>query len=136
MTRESLVAATIAETDAGHIIKDKNAKVFSFKEYILSTLCLLQKHTPGGGPSAGLSTSGRCVRFIVRDAGGKYCWDASVLHGPPGVAESTTPGNMDVKKSFQLVILILSFPTRKDFTCSISFEIVVTYDQHLLCCSL
>jgi len=51
-----------------------------------------QQNKPGGGPTAGMTTSDRCVRFIVRDVGGKYCWDSSVLHGPPDVAEMTSPG--------------------------------------------
>ncbi|XP_076803617.1 ral GTPase-activating protein subunit alpha-1-like isoform X2 [Clavelina lepadiformis] len=46
---------------------------------------------PGGGPTAGMSTSNRCVRFIVRDAGGKYCWDSSVLYGPPDIKDATLP---------------------------------------------
>nr|CAB3265418.1 ral GTPase-activating protein subunit alpha-1 [Phallusia mammillata] len=50
-----------------------------------------ESSAPCGDPTAGMSSSNRCVRFIVRDAGGKYCWDSSVLYGPPDVANITRP---------------------------------------------
>uniref|UniRef100_A0A8C7TWP3 Ral GTPase activating protein catalytic subunit alpha 1 n=1 Tax=Oncorhynchus mykiss TaxID=8022 RepID=A0A8C7TWP3_ONCMY len=38
---------------------------------------------PGGGMSAGLTTTSACVRVIVRDISGKHSWDSAVLYGPP-----------------------------------------------------
>ncbi|XP_073784320.1 ral GTPase-activating protein subunit alpha-1 isoform X1 [Danio rerio] len=38
---------------------------------------------PGGGMSAGLTTTNACVRVIVRDISGKHSWDSAVLYGPP-----------------------------------------------------
>ena len=38
---------------------------------------------PGGGATAGLVTSKSQVRVIVRDLGGKFSWDCSILYGPP-----------------------------------------------------
>ncbi|XP_042904592.1 ral GTPase-activating protein subunit alpha-1 [Parasteatoda tepidariorum] len=38
---------------------------------------------PGGGATAGLTTSKSQVRIIVRDLGGKFSWDSSILYGPP-----------------------------------------------------
>ncbi|XP_042565713.1 ral GTPase-activating protein subunit alpha-1 isoform X2 [Clupea harengus] len=38
---------------------------------------------PGGGMSAGLTTTSACVRVIVRDIAGKHSWDSAVLYGPP-----------------------------------------------------
>ncbi|XP_062324670.1 ral GTPase-activating protein subunit alpha-1 isoform X2 [Osmerus eperlanus] len=38
---------------------------------------------PGGGMSAGLTTTPACVRLIVRDISGKHSWDSAVLYGPP-----------------------------------------------------
>uniref|UniRef100_A0A4W5JA78 Ral GTPase activating protein catalytic subunit alpha 1 n=1 Tax=Hucho hucho TaxID=62062 RepID=A0A4W5JA78_9TELE len=36
---------------------------------------------PGGGMSAGLTTTSACVRVIVRDISGKHSWDSAVLYG-------------------------------------------------------
>ncbi|XP_048046830.1 ral GTPase-activating protein subunit alpha-1 isoform X9 [Megalobrama amblycephala] len=38
---------------------------------------------PGGGMSAGLTTTSACVRVIVRDISGKHSWDSAVLYCPP-----------------------------------------------------
>ncbi|XP_031643843.1 ral GTPase-activating protein subunit alpha-1 isoform X4 [Oncorhynchus kisutch] len=38
---------------------------------------------PGGGMSAGLTTTSACVRVIIRDISGKHSWDSAVLYGPP-----------------------------------------------------
>uniref|UniRef100_A0A673ILI6 Ral GTPase-activating protein subunit alpha-1-like n=1 Tax=Sinocyclocheilus rhinocerous TaxID=307959 RepID=A0A673ILI6_9TELE len=38
---------------------------------------------PGGGMSAGLTTTSACVRVIVRDISGKHSWDLAILYGPP-----------------------------------------------------
>ncbi|XP_059374589.1 ral GTPase-activating protein subunit alpha-1-like isoform X1 [Carassius carassius] len=38
---------------------------------------------PGGGMSAGLTTTSACVRVIVRDISGKHSWDSAILYGPP-----------------------------------------------------
>uniref|UniRef100_A0A672SS10 Ral GTPase activating protein catalytic subunit alpha 1 n=1 Tax=Sinocyclocheilus grahami TaxID=75366 RepID=A0A672SS10_SINGR len=38
---------------------------------------------PGGGMSAGLTTTSACVRVIVRDISGKHSWDSAVLYSPP-----------------------------------------------------
>ncbi|KAG8192293.1 hypothetical protein JTE90_002117 [Oedothorax gibbosus] len=38
---------------------------------------------PGGGATAGLTTSKSQVRIIIRDSGGKFSWDSSILYGPP-----------------------------------------------------
>ena len=51
-----------------------------------------------------MTTPKRCVRFIVRDAGGKYCWDSSILHGPPNVTDLNAPG----PHALQLVLDILA----------------------------
>uniref|UniRef100_A0A8C8EQ95 Rap-GAP domain-containing protein n=1 Tax=Oncorhynchus tshawytscha TaxID=74940 RepID=A0A8C8EQ95_ONCTS len=42
---------------------------------------------PGGGMSAGLTTTSACVRVIVRDISGKHSWDSAVLYGPPHCGE-------------------------------------------------
>ncbi|XP_067336810.1 ral GTPase-activating protein subunit alpha-1 isoform X10 [Channa argus] len=38
---------------------------------------------PGGGMTAGLSSTPTCVRVIIRDVAGKHSWDSAVLYGPP-----------------------------------------------------
>ncbi|XP_028857051.1 ral GTPase-activating protein subunit alpha-1 isoform X8 [Denticeps clupeoides] len=43
---------------------------------------------PGGGMSAGLTTTSACVRVIVRDISGKHSWDSAVLYGPPHSCQS------------------------------------------------
>ncbi|XP_053376419.1 ral GTPase-activating protein subunit alpha-2-like isoform X3 [Mercenaria mercenaria] len=38
---------------------------------------------PGGGVTAGLTTAHTVCRVVLRDLTGKYCWESSVLYGPP-----------------------------------------------------
>lgn len=46
--------------------------------------CLwLQVDVPGGGVTAGLTTAKTVARVILRDLSGKFCWENSVLYGPP-----------------------------------------------------
>lgn len=53
-----------------------NCSIISFVE--IPTL-----EMPGGGAAAGLATSQSQVRAIIRDLGGKFSWDCSILYGPP-----------------------------------------------------
>ncbi|XP_045065044.1 ral GTPase-activating protein subunit alpha-1-like [Coregonus clupeaformis] len=46
---------------------------------------------PGGGMSAGLTTTSACVRVIVRDISGKHSWDSAVLYGPPHCGAPNQP---------------------------------------------
>ncbi|XP_051501988.1 ral GTPase-activating protein subunit alpha-1-like isoform X3 [Myxocyprinus asiaticus] len=46
---------------------------------------------PGGGMSAGLTTTSACVRVIVRDISGKHSWDSAVLYGPPHCITPSQP---------------------------------------------
>ncbi|XP_057199040.1 ral GTPase-activating protein subunit alpha-1 isoform X8 [Triplophysa rosa] len=46
---------------------------------------------PGGGMSAGLTTTNACVRVIVRDISGKHSWDSAVLYGPPQCISPSQP---------------------------------------------
>ncbi|XP_037086533.1 ral GTPase-activating protein subunit alpha-1-like [Pollicipes pollicipes] len=48
---------------------------------LLSLVELPSLEVPGGGVTAGLRTAHSQVRVILRDLGGKFCWDASVLYG-------------------------------------------------------
>ncbi|KAL4238881.1 Ral GTPase-activating protein subunit alpha-2 [Mactra antiquata] len=38
---------------------------------------------PAGGVTAGLTTAHTVCRVVMRDLTGKYCWESSVLYGPP-----------------------------------------------------
>jgi len=42
-------------------------------------------------PDDATSSADRCVRFIIRDGGGKYSWDASLIYGPRDVQTRTAP---------------------------------------------
>jgi hypothetical protein len=44
---------------------------------------LFQTGQPGGGVTAGLTTAHTVCRVVLRDLTGKYCWESSVLYGPP-----------------------------------------------------
>ncbi|ELU01115.1 hypothetical protein CAPTEDRAFT_167900, partial [Capitella teleta] len=46
---------------------------------------------PGGGVTAGLTTGRTITRIIVRDPAGKFCWDNSVLYGPPKCRAGSFP---------------------------------------------
>uniref|UniRef100_A0A674AR08 Ral GTPase activating protein catalytic subunit alpha 1 n=1 Tax=Salmo trutta TaxID=8032 RepID=A0A674AR08_SALTR len=53
---------------------------------------------PGGGMSAGLTTTSACVRVIVRDISGKHSWDSAVLYGPPHCAAPNQPLHLYSKR--------------------------------------
>uniref|UniRef100_H2Z705 Rap-GAP domain-containing protein n=1 Tax=Ciona savignyi TaxID=51511 RepID=H2Z705_CIOSA len=46
---------------------------------------------PGGGAADDMLSSNRCVRFIMRDGGGKYCWDWSLLYSPSAAQDANKP---------------------------------------------
>ncbi|XP_030626433.1 ral GTPase-activating protein subunit alpha-1 [Chanos chanos] len=46
---------------------------------------------PGGGMSAGLTTTSACVRVIIRDISGKHSWDSAILYGPPHCGTPSQP---------------------------------------------
>ena len=55
-------------------------------------LCVCeQTDMPGGGVTAGLTTGQTLTRIIVRDPVGKFCWDNSVLYGPPKCRAGSYP---------------------------------------------
>ncbi|KAK6182371.1 hypothetical protein SNE40_010078 [Patella caerulea] len=57
--------------------------------FVLNRRCLVSfvelpaKEAPGGGVTAGLTTAKTVCRVIVRDVGGNFCWESSVLYSPP-----------------------------------------------------
>uniref|UniRef100_A0A4W5JSI5 Ral GTPase activating protein catalytic subunit alpha 1 n=1 Tax=Hucho hucho TaxID=62062 RepID=A0A4W5JSI5_9TELE len=53
---------------------------------------------PGGGMSAGLTTTSACVRVIVRDISGKHSWDSAVLYGPPHCSAPNQPLHLYSKR--------------------------------------
>ncbi|XP_036398951.1 ral GTPase-activating protein subunit alpha-1 isoform X4 [Megalops cyprinoides] len=59
---------------------------------LLSSLQIrAEDNVPGGGMSAGLTTTSTSVRVIVRDISGKYSWDSAVLYGPPHCGQPSPP---------------------------------------------
>ncbi|GIY68478.1 hypothetical protein CDAR_112172 [Caerostris darwini] len=63
---------------------------------------------PGGGATAGLTTSKSQVRIIIRDLGGKFSWDCSILYGPPDLYFSSpdmdpfsAPPSLDISQTLQ-----------------------------------
>ncbi|XP_078672855.1 ral GTPase-activating protein subunit alpha-1-like isoform X7 [Branchiostoma floridae x Branchiostoma belcheri] len=50
---------------------------------IISVVEIPAEDLPGGGATGGLTTGKMQARMIVRDIGGKYAWDCSILWGPP-----------------------------------------------------
>eukprot|EP00058_Branchiostoma_floridae_P024682 XP_002610172.1 hypothetical protein BRAFLDRAFT_121545 [Branchiostoma floridae] len=50
---------------------------------IISVVEIPAEDLPGGGATGGLTTGKTQARMIVRDIGGKYAWDCSILWGPP-----------------------------------------------------
>ncbi|KAJ8290298.1 hypothetical protein GJAV_G00011080 [Gymnothorax javanicus] len=59
---------------------------------LLSSLQIrAEDNVPGGGMSAGLTTTSAGVRIIVRDISGKYSWDSAILYGPPHCAQPARP---------------------------------------------
>ncbi|KAI5706364.1 hypothetical protein M8J75_007340 [Diaphorina citri] len=57
--------------------------------FVLGSSCLMSLielpalEVPGGGITAGLITAPSQVRVLLRDLGGKSCWDASILYCSP-----------------------------------------------------
>nr|XP_015205814.1 PREDICTED: ral GTPase-activating protein subunit alpha-1 isoform X2 [Lepisosteus oculatus] len=59
---------------------------------LLSSLQIrAEDNIPGGGMSAGLTTTSSTVRIIVRDISGKYSWDSAILYGPPHCSQPSQP---------------------------------------------
>ena len=52
---------------------------------ITSLIELPSLNLPGGGVTAGLSTSDKQVRVLLRDLSGKTSWDASILYRTPNL---------------------------------------------------
>lgn len=50
---------------------------------LMSLIELPALQVPGGGITAGLITASSQVRVLLRDIGGKSCWDASILYCSP-----------------------------------------------------
>lgn len=83
--------------------------MFAIQLFVMSTRLLVSLvelpalEAPGGGVTAGLCTAPSQVRVILRDLGGKACWDASVLYcspedQPPSTQQHTQPGKNAVRR--------------------------------------
>ena len=57
---------------------------------IRDVLCS-QTDLPGGGVTAGLTTARSVTRLVIRDVTGRYCWDNSLLYGPPDCRAGSFP---------------------------------------------
>ncbi|KAI1895342.1 hypothetical protein AGOR_G00105310 [Albula goreensis] len=69
---------------------------------LLSSLQIrAEDNVPGGGMSAGLTTTSSSVRIIVRDISGKYSWDSAILYGPPHCAQPSQPLGLIVPHAHQ-----------------------------------
>ncbi|KAJ7991111.1 hypothetical protein DPEC_G00293870 [Dallia pectoralis] len=69
---------------APELFDGPNLQFFVLNGTLLSCLQIrAEDGVPGGGMSAGLTTTSACVRVIVRDISGKHSWDSAVLYGPP-----------------------------------------------------
>ncbi|ESO85701.1 hypothetical protein LOTGIDRAFT_210880 [Lottia gigantea] len=75
-----------------YIEEDLKPDIFSAANvqfFVLNHRCLVSfielpaKDAPGGGVTAGLTTAKTVCRVVVRDVGGKFCWESSVLYSPP-----------------------------------------------------
>ena len=56
-----------------------------------------QLGVPGGGVTAGLTTGKTVTRVIIRDASGKFCWDSTVLYGPPRCRAGSYPAGRSLR---------------------------------------
>uniref|UniRef100_A0A6Q2XY88 Rap-GAP domain-containing protein n=1 Tax=Esox lucius TaxID=8010 RepID=A0A6Q2XY88_ESOLU len=73
---------------APELFDGPNLQFFVLNGTLLSCLQIrAEDGVPGGGMSAGLTTTSACVRVIVRDISGKHSWDSAVLYGPPHCGE-------------------------------------------------
>ncbi|XP_078483616.1 ral GTPase-activating protein subunit alpha-1 isoform X2 [Ciona intestinalis] len=98
----SLLACRVSEHHDGEDTPDElSAKLFNSPNVqflIYNDTCLMslveipaETDKPGEGATHDMCSSNRCVRFIMRDGGGKYCWDWSLLYGPADVEERNKP---------------------------------------------
>ncbi|XP_039597795.1 LOW QUALITY PROTEIN: ral GTPase-activating protein subunit alpha-1 [Polypterus senegalus] len=60
-----------------------------------------EDNIPGGGMSAGLTTTSSSVRIIVRDISGKYSWDTAILYGPPHCSQPNQPFYLSLSHSLE-----------------------------------
>ena len=64
---------------------------------------VFQTNLPGGGVTAGLTTGKTMTRVIVRDVAGRFCWDSSVLYGPPRCRAGSYPAGEGIRRLFIFV---------------------------------
>lgn len=79
-----------------------NIQLFVLTPNIIASLVELPSlDLPGGGVTAGLSTSDKQVRVIFRDLSGKASWDASILYRTPDVTQTddATSDEVDAEES-------------------------------------
>ncbi|XP_052770134.1 ral GTPase-activating protein subunit alpha-2-like isoform X3 [Mya arenaria] len=69
----------------GEIFSAPNVQFFVLNQRTLVSFIELPAllDLPGGGVTAGLTTAHTVCRVVLRDLTGKYCWESSVLYGPP-----------------------------------------------------
>uniref|UniRef100_T1JGD1 Rap-GAP domain-containing protein n=1 Tax=Strigamia maritima TaxID=126957 RepID=T1JGD1_STRMM len=68
---------------------------------LISFVELPTLEVPGGGVTAGLTTAKSQVRVITRDMSGKFCWECSILHGPPDYTTTSTASSIELTSPFQ-----------------------------------
>ncbi len=76
--------------------------MFHCMQFVSPSPPAIQTNLPGGGITAGLTTAKTVTRVILRDSAGRFCWDNSVLYGPPRCRAGSYPAGrfkQHVKKS-------------------------------------
>ncbi|XP_055326877.1 uncharacterized protein LOC129580458 [Sitodiplosis mosellana] len=84
------------------VLKAFNLQMFLLKPCLVASFIELSAlKLPGGGITAGLVTTDRQVRVLLRDLNGKACWDASILYRGPKI-QITNIDNIDEKPNLQI----------------------------------
>ncbi|CAH1791020.1 unnamed protein product [Owenia fusiformis] len=112
-------------------MEDLNTEIFSQNNvqfFVLNNSTLVSfvevpaMDMPGGGVTAGLTTAKTVTRAIIRDSCGKFCWDSSILYGPPRCRAGSFPEEPQPR---------FHVGDRKSLTEEVLGEFQAKYDRHI-----
>lgn len=88
---------------AAQVLNASNLQMFLLNSSLVASFIELPAlKLPGGGATAGLVTSDRQVRVLLRDLNGKACWDASILYREPKASNTIMDSVDGVRANLQI----------------------------------
>lgn len=104
-SNESSIGGTARDSVdlASQVLNASNLQMFLLNSSLVASFIELPAlKLPGGGATAGLVTSDRQVRVLLRDLNGKACWDASILYREPKTPNANVDNVDGVRSNLQI----------------------------------